>query len=614
MTTPRAKLNIAGKGSDARIEELLAGLKNFERRFRLQEAVELVPWAVTGWLVAVLAVGVYKRVSNDLSWLELLLIATALFVAALLGVFGYALLRPRDQLATALHADVALGLDERLSTALEAAAKPPVNPSAGLLALRNAQLDDALLSIKSADRTRDLPLAIDRKKFLPSGGLIVLLLAVQLMPSFSSTPGPDKIAEQVKTEQQNIEILKEAIQNSPNANDPALQKLLEELAALSHDLNEGDLSREEALARLSQTEAALQKALDPQSPGQREALEALAEQMAGSSDPNMKQAGDALQNNDPQKAAEALKNLAQNADKMTPEERKALADALREMRDQVASLDPEMASRLEEAAASLDSGDPEAAQQALNNLADKVDQTSRNVATQKQIEQSLAQIQASKENISGANQGTPTSRGTAIAGTPGISGTPGTPGAGGTAIAIGSPVSGTPGAQVTGTVTIVAVVGTVQPGATGTPVLVPGQGQGQGQGQSQGQGQGQNQGQGPSQGAGQGQGQGQGQNNGNAGPPSGGWGTGHEEPVYVPPSSVQATVAPVQVQGQDNPGGEQSTAPTNTDANSKGPSTVPYEQVYGEYEQQAGTALDGDYIPQGYKDLVRDYFSEIAPR
>ena len=82
----------------------------------------------------------------------------------------------------------------------------------------------------------------------------------------------------------------------------------------------------------------------------------------------------------------------------------------------------------------------------------------------------------------------------------------------------------------------------------------------------------------------------------------------------MPPSSVQATLTPLSVQGQENPGGEQSTAPTNTDANSTGPSVIPYEQVYGEYREQAGTALDSDYIPQGYKDLVRDYFSEIEPR
>jgi len=47
--------------------------------------------------------------------------------------------------------------------------------------------------------------------------------------------------------------------------------------------------------------------------------------------------------------------------------------------------------------------------------------------------------------------------------------------------------------------------------------------------------------------------------------------------------------------------------------NNSGPAQVPYEEVYGQYQEQAGNALDNDYIPQGYKDLVRDYFTEIDP-
>jgi len=83
--------------------------------------------------------------------------------------------------------------------------------------------------------------------------------------------------------------------------------------------------------------------------------------------------------------------------------------------------------------------------------------------------------------------------------------------------------------------------------------------------------------------------------------------------VYAPPSSVSANLTPVTVQGQDNSNGEQSSAPVNTDANSTGSSLVPYDKIYGQYQQQAGSALNGDYIPQGYKDLVKDYFTKIAP-
>ena len=80
------------------------------------------------------------------------------------------------------------------------------------------------------------------------------------------------------------------------------------------------------------------------------------------------------------------------------------------------------------------------------------------------------------------------------------------------------------------------------------------------------------------------------------------------------PAACSLGLTPVTVQGQDNPNGEQSTAPTNADNNTTGQALTPYEDVYGQYKDQAGEALGSDYIPQGYKDLVRDYFSQIAPK
>ena len=93
---------------------------------------------------------------------------------------------------------------------------------------------------------------------------------------------------------------------------------------------------------------------------------------------------------------------------MTPDERKALAQELRNARDKVASSDPELASRLNEAADALDSGDTQAAKDAMQNLADNVQQTGNNLATQKQLEQALSQIQQSKQNI--ARMGRPRPR------------------------------------------------------------------------------------------------------------------------------------------------------------------------------------------------------------
>jgi hypothetical protein len=42
-------------------------------------------------------------------------------------------------------------------------------------------------------------------------------------------------------------------------------------------------------------------------------------------------------------------------------------------------------------------------------------------------------------------------------------------------------------------------------------------------------------------------------------------------------------------------------------------STVPYEQVFGDYQDAANEALQDDYIPLGLKGYIRDYFSSLEP-
>lgn len=614
-----SNLSILASDADPRLKQLHALLTRVEWRLRLREAARLAPWAVTVGLGVSILFTVLWRLVGQFSLLTLMSMSVGLVAAFLTAVLVYTMFRPRDLLATARHADRLLGLDERLSTALEDANKPPAQPTSGLLALRDAQLDDALHAMHNVQPERALPVKVAPRSLLPAGTLALLLLAVIFFPNLTSSHADTAAQAQVVAEQRNLEILKQAVESQPRAaNDPTLQKLLQELDRLSHDLKDSSLTREQAIARLSDAESTLQKALDPNAQAQRESLDQLAKQLAASGNQDAKQAGDALKAGDPKKAADALDKAAQKTATMTPEERKALAQSLRQTRDSVAALDPDMASRLNDAAEALESGDAKAAEQALKNLSQKVGDTGQKLATQQQLQQALSQIQQSKTNIAQSGQATPVadaSAGTPSSGAPPANGTaqPGTAIAdnvasgttvsgtplSGTAVALGSPIVGTPvaaGSATSGKGAQVAVQGT--PG-NGTPVTVQGQ-----QGQT-----------GNQQGQGQGQGQGQNGSSGNqgSGQPSGGWGKGHQEPVYVPPSSVNAALTPVTVQGQPNPNGEQSSATTNTDANSTSPSLVPYEQVYGQYKEQAGNALNSDYIPQGYKDLVKDYFTNIAP-
>lgn len=619
--------------AEPRLRQLHSALRMTQARLRLQEIASLAPTAVSLGLAATVLLGLVWRVTiSRLTLPGLLLTGAGLMGAALLTILFYALLRPRQLMVTARVSDRLLSLDERLSTALEDALKPPASPTPGQVALREAQLDDALLSISKISLKRDMPVKWRRSNLLPLPLLLALLLGIILVPGVGSSDNERAAQAQVVAEQKNIDALKQALEKDPRlAQDPKLQELLKEVQQLSKDLTGDTASRENALAHLSEAESQIQQALDPQAPAQREAIDQLAKQLSASASDKAKQAGDALQSGDPQEAAKALQKAGEEAGKMSPEERKALAESLRQARDRVASLDPEMAHRLNDAADALQSSDSKAAQQALSDLGKQVSSNAEELATQQQVQQALAQIQQSKSNIAQAGQSTPAasnSGGTVVARGTGVTGlgspvagaSPGTPAASlgspvtpsgspvqvGSPVALGSPVSGTPVGAGT------PVLAQSTPGK-GTPVVAQGQGQGQGQGNSANGGT-QSQGQGSGQSQGQGQGQGSGTGLGNSGPPAGGWGTGHQEPVYAPPSSVSAPSTAVAVQGQNNPGGEQSSTTTNTDVNNTGPAQVPYEQVYGQYKEQAGNALGSDYIPQGYKDLVRDYFTDIQPQ
>ncbi|MBF6612642.1 MAG: hypothetical protein IVW55_05880 [Chloroflexi bacterium] len=596
-------------GGDPRLEQLRDVLQRVQARFRLQEALWLALPAVALGLGASAVVAVVWRFTRGFVWLDTALLIAGFTLAALLTVSLFALLRPRDLLATARRADRLLALDERLSTALEAAKRSPAN---GTSPIGAAQLDDAIASVQKIAIKRDLSLHFQSKWLVYVAFSLALLLAVIFVPNPTLNDVDRAARSQIAAEQQKIDALKQAVEAQPGAaTDPKLQQLLNALSGLSKALADPKLSREQALSKLSEAESRLQKSLDAQAPAQREALDQLAKQLAASPNQEAKQAGEALQSGDPEKAAQSLEDAGKKAAAMSPDERKALAQSLKDARNNVAALDPEMARKLNDAANALENNNAKAAEDALKSAADQVRSTSQQLATQQQLEQALAQIQQSKNDVAQAGatpiSGTAEAGGTALAqstafaggtafavGTT-LSGTSIAPAGSpvsGTAIALSTGVAGTPGAlavngQAAQTGTPVVAQGA--PGSGGTPVVAQGQGQGQPGGQAS--------------------------NGGNAnGQPASGWGKGRAEPVYAPPSSVNAAQTVVTVQGQDNPSGEQSSGMANTNANSTGAATVPYEQVYGQYQQAAGNALNSDYIPQGYKDLVKDYFSNIAPQ
>src|SRR5581483_6317417 len=69
------------------------------------------------------------------------------------------------------------------------------------------------------------------------------------------------------------------------------------------------------------------------------------------------------------------------------------------------------------------------------------------------------------------------------------------------------------------------------------------------------------------------------------------------------------------VPGQQGASGQVATSDDNSLADpAQNDSNVPYEQVIGRYQQQASQAMDRAAVPLSYRQIVKDYFSSLAPR
>src|SRR5687767_6376186 len=248
--------NISTAPQDARLARLHAVLLGLQMRLRAQEAASLAPLSAALGITASLLLGSVWRISEMVALEALLLISLGLVLAALTTTTLYALLRPRDLMHTARRADSLLSLDERLSTALEDETRPHANPTREEITLREAQLDDALAQAARITPAKDIPLKVNIRRMAPVFPLAALFLAILFVPDPFQDPASSAAARQVGVEQKRIEEFKEAIAEQPRAaSDPDLQELIKELENLSHDLDDSRLSREEAMAKLSESES-----------------------------------------------------------------------------------------------------------------------------------------------------------------------------------------------------------------------------------------------------------------------------------------------------------------------------------------------------------------------
>ena len=258
-------------------------------------------------------------------------------------------------------------------------------------------------------------------------------------------------------------------------------------------------------------------------------------------------------------AANELANL--NVSELSSSEQAQLADQLDALAQSLQSTDPQLASQLSQAAEALRNGDPAAAQEALSESAQSLAQAGQEIASSQAASEAASQMQQSAGQV------------------------------------------------------IAAGGGQQQQASQSGQGNQPGQGQGPGQGSNQSS---QTAGAG---GSGSGSGSSTGtnpegseagsdpiaQNNG-----AGDGGVSSYEQIYSPQLLGGEGGPQVNLPGSDQPGGDViGQGPTSP--GEPGTSTVPYNEVYTQYEQINNQAMESGDIPTQFMQIIKNYFDSLKP-
>ena len=529
-------------------EELVGMLRVCRQRWRVQRAAV---WALRGaaaGLALSLILAVLARLFPLLSLSALVLLNLAIVLLCASVAFGLSVLRPPSLFRTARLVDHRLSLRERLGTALAVQAGT-VRTSPRMAA---AQLADAVRVAARIEPGRAFPWRMPRREL----GVILLLTAV-LIASFVVPNSMEAVWQQRAAARQAIaeqvtelEALRAEIEANQALSAEQREALLQELDELIRDLKEGNLSQEEAVARLSEAEQRLMALRQEGAAAQQAGLEEAARAWRDSDLTD--EIAQAIQRGDYQAAAQELARYSNTeGESLTREEELTLADELAQAAEALTESNPDLAEKLNEAAEALRRGDVDAARRAIAQASEQLAQAGQRIAGQEAVGEALAAVQEGRQAVAQAGQGA--------------------------------------GQQQA-------------------------QGTGQGQRGQHGAGQQQSQGQpGPGSGEGESAGQ-EGQAQTGEGPipqdnRPGQEGESEYESVYVPQRLGEGEGERVNLPGEgDGPYHE-----TPRDVDEEGRALVPYDRVYGDYSQAAAEALEASYIPLGIKEYVREYFSALEP-
>lgn len=529
------------------------------RRKARQAALWLPRGALAGLTVAGLVV-LASRLRPLLTPLELTGVVLLIVLLAAGTAAGVAFLQRRSLLEQARYADHELGLKERATTAVEL--------ESGLIhttpALARQQLDDALSVAGRIDPQLALPVRLRRGELLAAVALLLLLLVVIWLPNAQNAllQLNQAVESAISSEATGVGELAGEIEQNEALSPEQQGALTEPLADAQAALSEPNIDQAEAVAALSEAEAELRELA---ASFDQSALQSALEEAAGGMGDSAaaETLNEAFAAGDLGAAAEAAEQLAAQTGTLDAAAQEELAADLHAAGEALAAREPELAETLQEAAEALEMGEPDAAAEALRESAAALQDRATQQAAASQAQEAADRLQDARETVAraggdaqqqaGAAAESAESQDAGSAGEPG--GEPGDS-AGGEAAEQGAP--GAAGGAQSG---LEQSTGPSQGGGRSASVFVP--------------------------------------------PPVDlSDETGSDVEL---PANCLANPASCGPRDETDDDGEQG------EARRPEGSSVPYQDVFGEYSDAAFEALDTEYIPLGLQELVRRYFSSLEP-
>lgn len=537
---------------------LVDRLRGWDRRRRWRDALLWLPRSLLAGLLVAAVIATAARFRPLLTNLEVGYIAVALGVAGAVGGVALAVVGRRTLLEQARFADRQFRLQERASTAVEIRQGALAAPAT----LIWQQLADTTAAAADVDAAAALPFVIPLKEIaLTAVAALLLALAVYLPnPAAEQLAEERAVAEAITEQVTALEEILAEIDANP-ALDPATRDALTAPLDSALEALEGDLSRAEAVAVLSEAEADLRRLSgEYDTTALRQTLSAAGQSLAQSD--SAADFGAALEAGDLAAAGAAAADLADRLPQLSAAERADLAARLGDAANDLAQIDPELASQLAEAARAAAAGDIARAQQALRDASGAFADRAQQSAAAAQAGGAADQVSSGRQDVAAAGD------------------TPGTETAGGTQAGAGD---GTGAAE----------------GGSGATPLDGSTGQaGTGQGTA---------------GDGTAAGDGIGPSTGSDAAENGGTGATIFLPDFVDLSGETGTNVELPAECLANPADCGLLLDENATPFRDEQALVPYETVFGDYRDAAYQALDDDYVPLNFKEFVRDYFSSLEP-